>query len=97
MQKIQKEIDFGRNKIIALAVLCGSDYSSGVFGVGKEAVSKLYENVAEKEILNRLRSWKNNNLKYDELYKKITNKNICTSCGHKGKLQVHTKSGMTKR
>ncbi|KAF5293076.1 hypothetical protein FQR65_LT11068 [Abscondita terminalis] len=91
--KIMEEIKFGRNKMIAMALLCGSDYCNGVFGVGKEAVIKLFEFVPEEEILERLRSWKSNFQLYTKLEKELNDKNVCTSCGHFGKLQSHVKNG----
>ncbi|XP_023012185.2 XPG-like endonuclease isoform X1 [Leptinotarsa decemlineata] len=90
-----ESMNFGRNKIIAMALLCGSDYTEGVQGIGKESVLKLFDKISDEEILERLRSWR----KDIELYKKFENlvsdKNICTSCGHNGKLQSHNKKGCT--
>lgn len=48
-------LDFGRNKIIAMALLIGSDYSEGVHGVGKDSVLKFFETVSDEEVLDRLR------------------------------------------
>lgn len=45
--------DFGRNKMIVLALLCGCDYNEGVSGVGKEAAMKLLNQYSEKDILKR--------------------------------------------
>lgn len=93
IQKAIQSLNFGRNKIIALAILCGSDYSDGVFGIGKEAALKFFENVSDEDVLDRLRSWKTDNKLYDEYYKQLNHKNLCTSCGHSGKIHIHTKSG----
>ncbi|KAF2896567.1 hypothetical protein ILUMI_09617 [Ignelater luminosus] len=93
IQKAIESLNFGRNKIIALAILCGSDYSDGVFGIGKEAAMKFFENVSDEDALDRLRSWKTDNKLYDDFYKQLNNKNLCTACGHPGKIHTHTKSG----
>lgn len=51
---VQKSVDFGRNKIIVMALLCGCDYCpEGVGGVGRDAVHKLFNIYSEKEILDR--------------------------------------------
>lgn len=54
MDKIEKTLNIGRNKMIALALLCGCDYDEGVNRVGKEAVLKLFKIVDNKDILERL-------------------------------------------
>lgn len=33
---------------------------------------------------------------FEQHEKQLSNKNICTSCGHSGKLQSHTKNGNIK-
>lgn len=51
---IQKSMDFGRNKIIVMALLCGCDYCpEGVDGVGRDAVQKLFGIYSEKDILEK--------------------------------------------
>ncbi|KYM99090.1 PREDICTED: flap endonuclease GEN [Cyphomyrmex costatus] len=92
MEKIEKTLNIGRNKMIALALLCGCDYDEGVSGVGKEAVLKFFKTVREKDILQRIQDWRTdtslNKAEFD-----LLNPSLCTSCGHSGKLQKHTKSG----
>lgn len=52
---VQKSMDFGRNKIIVMALLCGCDYCpEGVGGVGRDAVQKLFSIYSEVDILDRL-------------------------------------------
>lgn len=51
---VEKSIDFGRNKIVVMALLCGCDYCpEGVGGVGRDAVQKLFTIYSDKEILDR--------------------------------------------
>lgn len=51
---VEKAIDFGRNKILVMALLCGCDYCpEGVDGVGKDAVHKLFALYKETEIMDR--------------------------------------------
>ena len=53
MEKIQRLYNIGRNKMIALALLCGCDYDEGVNKVGKEAALKLFKLVDDDDILDR--------------------------------------------
>lgn len=53
LEKIEKVLELGRNKMIALALLCGCDYDEGINGVGKEAAMKLFKIVKEEDILER--------------------------------------------
>lgn len=53
MDKITQVFNLGRNKMIALALLCGCDYGEGLHGVGKEAALKLFKMVDDSEILER--------------------------------------------
>lgn len=51
---VKKSVDFGRNKIIVMALLCGCDYCpEGVGGVGRDAVHKLFDIYSEMEILEK--------------------------------------------
>lgn len=54
MEKIEKTLNIGRNKMIVLALLCGCDYSEGVNGVGKEAALKFFKTVDDENVLQRL-------------------------------------------
>ncbi|XP_076751571.1 XPG-like endonuclease isoform X2 [Xylocopa sonorina] len=92
LEKIERILNLGRNKMIALALLCGCDYDEGLNGVGKEAAMKLFKIATDEDILDRIINWKTDNtlnLKETEL----TNPNLCSSCGHSGKVQKHSKSG----
>lgn len=53
MEKVKKTLNIGRNKMIALALLCGCDYDDGVSGVGKEAALKFFKTVKEEDVLQR--------------------------------------------
>lgn len=53
IEKIEKTLNIGRNKMIALALLCGCDYDDGVNGVGKEATLKFFKTVKEEDVLQR--------------------------------------------
>ncbi|CAK9800705.1 Flap endonuclease GEN [Anthophora plagiata] len=92
LEKIEKILGLGRNKMIALALLCGCDYDDGINGVGKEAAMKLFKIVEDEDILERIKNWKTDDtLCIREA--KLTNPNFCSSCGHNGKVQKHAKSG----
>ena len=53
LEKIEKLLELGRNKMIALALLCGCDYNDGLNGVGKEAALKLFKIVNDEDVLER--------------------------------------------
>lgn len=51
---VTKSMDFGRNKMIIMALLCGCDYCpEGVGGVGRDAVLKFFALYSEVEIMER--------------------------------------------
>ncbi|KAJ8683429.1 hypothetical protein QAD02_019221 [Eretmocerus hayati] len=92
LDKISQVFDLGRNKMIALALLCGCDYDDGVNGVGKESALKLFKTVNDDEILDRLKSWSKDS-KFRRMEEELSNPNICTNCGHNGKMRSHVKIG----
>lgn len=54
MDVIRQTFDIGQNKMIAMALLCGCDYCpEGVGGVGRDAVTKLFELYTDEQILDR--------------------------------------------
>jgi len=53
IEKIEKVLNIGRNKMIALALLCGCDYDEGVNGIGKEASLKFFKIVEDRDVLQR--------------------------------------------
>ncbi|KAL6659608.1 hypothetical protein ACP70R_003648 [Stipagrostis hirtigluma subsp. patula] len=56
MEDIEKRLGFGRNSLISLAVLLGSDYSNGVHGFGPEAACRFVKSVADDAILDQILS-----------------------------------------
>ncbi|XP_043650347.1 flap endonuclease GEN [Drosophila teissieri] len=94
MREITSRMDFGQQKIIVMALLCGCDYCpDGIGGIGKDGVLKLFNKYKETEILDRMRSWRGETNKYNALEMRVDDKSICSNCGHIGKTQSHTKSG----
>ncbi|XP_039487533.1 flap endonuclease GEN [Drosophila santomea] len=94
MREITSRMDFGQQKIIVMALLCGCDYCpDGIGGIGKDGVLKLFNKYKETEILDRMRSWRGETDKYNALEMRVDDKSICSNCGHIGKTQSHTKSG----
>ncbi|KAM7355956.1 LOW QUALITY PROTEIN: XPG-like endonuclease [Cochliomyia hominivorax] len=94
MSDICSRMDFGQNKVIAMALLCGCDYCpDGIGGIGRDSVLKLFNKYKNDEILKRIRSWRYENDKYTALEMRIDDKTICTNCGHLGRTQSHTKNG----
>ncbi|KAG8046264.1 hypothetical protein GUJ93_ZPchr0008g12593 [Zizania palustris] len=56
MEDIEKTLGFGRNSLISLAVLLGSDYSNGVHGFGPETACRLVKSVGDDSILYQILS-----------------------------------------
>lgn len=53
----------------------------------------LYKNIYDKyNYFSRIRSWKTDN-SLDQKEVELLRSNICSSCGHNGKVQKHAKSG----
>ncbi|KAG7190391.1 hypothetical protein KM043_006499 [Ampulex compressa] len=92
IEKIEKILKLGRKKMIALALLCGCDYDEGLNGVGKEAALKFFKIVGDEDVLERMKNWKTDT-SLDEKEVQLSCSNLCTACGHNGKIQKHAKSG----
>ncbi|CAN0902735.1 Single-strand DNA endonuclease 1, partial [Linum grandiflorum] len=56
MADIERKLGFGRNSLITLALLLGSDYSNGVYGLGPESACRIVRTVGEDTILERIAS-----------------------------------------
>ncbi|XP_075229632.1 XPG-like endonuclease [Lycorma delicatula] len=66
---IEKKLKLGRNKLLALSLLCGCDYDKGVNGVGKESAVTFLSALDDDEVLDRLKSWRDNPF-YDAMGRK---------------------------
>lgn len=53
LEKIENIHGLGRNKMIAMALICGCDYGDGLYGVGKENALKFFKTVEDDQVLNR--------------------------------------------
>lgn len=59
MESIEKKLKIGRNKMIALSLLCGCDYDEkGVKGIGKDTAIKFLQALDDDVVLDRLRHWR---------------------------------------
>ncbi|KAG7560151.1 Chromo-like domain superfamily [Arabidopsis thaliana x Arabidopsis arenosa] len=56
MDDIKKKLGLGRNSLIALALLLGSDYSQGVRGLRQEKACELVKSIGENVILEKVAS-----------------------------------------
>ncbi|KAG8638417.1 hypothetical protein MANES_14G026700v8 [Manihot esculenta] len=56
MVDIESKLGFGRNSLIVLALLLGSDYSHGVHGLGPESACQIVKSVGDNNILQRIAS-----------------------------------------
>lgn len=94
MDKVRKVMDLGQEKIVAMGLLSGCDYSpGGVPGVGREMINKFLNCCLSSAILDRIRSWRASLDRVTELELKVDDKNVCADCGHYGKMFVHRRAG----
>ncbi|XP_047968636.1 single-strand DNA endonuclease 1 [Salvia hispanica] len=56
MDDIERELGFGRDSLITLAILLGSDYTQGIRGVGPEHACQLVRAAGDSSVLQRLAS-----------------------------------------
>ncbi|KAK6275573.1 hypothetical protein POUND7_005282 [Theobroma cacao] len=56
MADIEQKLGFGRNSLISLALLLGSDYSQGVHGLGPGSACQLVKSVGDHDILQKVAS-----------------------------------------
>ncbi|CAH8295234.1 unnamed protein product [Eruca vesicaria subsp. sativa] len=56
MEDIKKKLGLGRNSLIALALLLGSDYSQGIRGIRQEKACEIVRSVGENIILEKVSS-----------------------------------------
>lgn len=96
MQKIDQsgKLDMGQNKVIAMGLLCGCDYSpDGVHGVGRDGVLRLINQYTNEEILDAIQGWRIEKSKFDVMQRKALDTSRCNTCGHLGKQVSHTRKG----
>ncbi|PIA49513.1 hypothetical protein AQUCO_01300362v1 [Aquilegia coerulea] len=56
MEDIERKLGFGRNSLITLALLLGSDYSRGVYGFGPETACQTVKSLGDHIVLQRVAS-----------------------------------------
>ncbi|XP_054786951.1 single-strand DNA endonuclease 1 isoform X2 [Prosopis cineraria] len=56
MEDIERKLGFGRDSLIALALLLGSDYSQGVYGLGPELACQIVRSIGDKCVLQKFAS-----------------------------------------
>ncbi|KAF8380285.1 hypothetical protein HHK36_027767 [Tetracentron sinense] len=56
MVDIEKKLGFGRNSLITLALLLGSDYTQGVHGIGQETACQIVKSVGNDVVLQLIAS-----------------------------------------
>lgn len=54
MDNIAEKLSLGRQKLLALSLLCGCDYEAGVQGVGKQSALKFLASLPDNQVLDRL-------------------------------------------
>ncbi|KAL6545181.1 hypothetical protein OROHE_009846 [Orobanche hederae] len=53
MDDIERKLGFGRNSLITLAILLGSDYTQGVRGFGPESACQIVKSIGDSAVLQR--------------------------------------------
>uniref|UniRef100_L7M413 Putative xp-g/rad2 dna repair endonuclease n=1 Tax=Rhipicephalus pulchellus TaxID=72859 RepID=L7M413_RHIPC len=93
---IESKLGLDREKLVALAVLAGCDYFSGVRNVGKETAIKLLNKFGDSGSLERLRDWKRD-AKYSRLQETLDTNckkpSHCGNCQHPGTQKTHRVDG----
>ncbi|KAL0304247.1 UNVERIFIED_CONTAM: Flap endonuclease GEN-like 2 [Sesamum radiatum] len=56
MDDIERQLGFGRNSLITLAILLGSDYTQGVRGFGPESACQIVKSIGDSAVLQRFAS-----------------------------------------
>uniref|UniRef100_A0A2A4JQE6 XPG-I domain-containing protein n=1 Tax=Heliothis virescens TaxID=7102 RepID=A0A2A4JQE6_HELVI len=86
-----KSNGFGRNKMVALALLCGCDYGLGACGSSINTAVSFLHTIPEKDVIPRLLSWVTDTDRYEEQSRWLAAPGRCDRCGHFGR--THGKSG----
>ncbi|XP_063828371.1 flap endonuclease GEN [Ostrinia nubilalis] len=89
--KMLRANGFGRNKMVALAMLCGCDYGVGACGSSINTAVAFIHTVDETDIIPRLISWVSDPDRYEKLSRWATAPGRCDRCGHVGR--THLKNG----
>ncbi|XP_059049054.1 flap endonuclease GEN isoform X2 [Achroia grisella] len=82
---------FGRNKMVALALLCGCDYVLGACGSSINTAVSFLHTVPESDIIPRLLSWVTDTTEYEERARWASATGYCDRCGHVGR--THSRNG----
>ncbi|CAK7337260.1 unnamed protein product [Dovyalis caffra] len=56
MEDIERKLGFGRNSLIMLALILGSDYSPGVRGLGPESACQIVKSIGDSNVLQKILS-----------------------------------------
>ncbi|GMN44623.1 hypothetical protein TIFTF001_013821 [Ficus carica] len=56
MSDVERQLGFGRNSLITLALLLGSDYSHGVHGLGRESACQIVRSIGDNVVLQKIAS-----------------------------------------
>ncbi|CAD5124682.1 DgyrCDS12946 [Dimorphilus gyrociliatus] len=96
---IQSSLNLTREKLVALALFVGCDFTDGVKGIGKEKFLKWLKSIDDNEdVLERLRGWKTApEPSVIGEFLKLKKKSHCGECSHlagfTGSTKQHLKNG----
>lgn len=90
-EKLYKSNGFGRNKMVALALLCGCDYVVGACGSSITTAVQFLHTVADDDVIPRLLSWVSDPDCYERRARWASAPGRCDRCGHVGR--THLRNG----
>ncbi|XP_047115106.1 flap endonuclease GEN [Schistocerca piceifrons] len=99
LNEAKQKLQLGREKLIALALLCGCDYTpGGIRGIGRQAVVNFLDQVPDTGLISRIQGWRADPClaRFDAAHEAVTSGAECARCGHSGRQQRHEKSGCPK-
>ncbi|KAM3966811.1 XPG-like endonuclease [Aphomia sociella] len=90
-EKMFQNNGFGRNKMVALAILCGCDYGIGACGSSINTAVSFLHTIPEEDIISRLLSWVTDKQEYEQKERWVSAAGRCDRCGHVGR--SHARQG----
>lgn len=99
---IEEKLGLNREKLIAMALLLGSDYTEGAKNIGPETTMKLLGKdgaLMNTNVLGRMRSWREDpegKFSKFEQFQRLPKPTHCSKCNHKGTVTKHKANGCVK-
>lgn len=101
-EAIKEKLGLNREKLVAMALLLGSDYTDGAKNIGPDATMKLlgkHGTLSNTDVLETMKSWRGDpqgKFSAFEEFKMLPKPAHCSKCKHQGSLLVHKAKGCPK-